>query len=51
MSADLLLVAILLNLVGDRMDAFYLLALFIDLALAGLLFIQFASETFNSADE
>ena len=50
LGADLILVAVLLDLVGNRSEAFYLLALFSQLTLAGILFIQFASTTFNSPD-
>ena len=49
--ADLVLLAVLFNLVGNRSEAVYLLALFAQLALAGILFIQFASKTFTSPDK
>ena len=48
--ADLVLVAILLNLVGTWSDAFYIVALFAQLTLAGILFVQFAGETFSHPD-
>jgi hypothetical protein len=51
LSADLILVAVLFGLVGNRSEAFYLLALFAQLILAGNLFVQFAAETFKSLDE
>ena len=48
--ADLILLAILLNAVGTWTDAFYIVALFGQLTLAGILFIQFSAETFTHAD-
>lgn len=48
--ADLILVAILLGVVGTNAEAFYLVALFLEIALAGILFIQFAAETFIHSD-
>jgi len=48
--ADLILVAILLNLVGTWSDAFYIVAMFGQLTLAGILFVQFAAETFRHPD-
>lgn len=50
LGADLLLVAILINVVGTFSDALYLVALFSQLALAGILFVQFAAETFAHPD-
>lgn len=49
--ADLLLAAILFNFLGMWSDALYVAALFSQLALAGILFIQFAAETFAQPDE
>jgi len=43
-------VAILINAVGTFSDALYLVALFSQLALAGILFVQFAAETFAHPD-
>ena len=48
--ADLILVAILFNAVGNWSEAFYLVAIFAQLTLAGILFIQFAAETFARSD-
>ena len=45
--ADLILVAVLLDVVGTKSEAFYLVALFLQLILAGILFVQFASELFT----
>lgn len=44
--ADVILVGILLNFVGPNAEAFYLVALFLQLILAGILFVQFAAEVF-----
>ena len=49
--ADIVLVAILLNLVGTWSDAFYIVAMFAQLTLAGILFVQFAGETFSHPDQ
>jgi len=49
--ADLILVAVLLNVVGTKPEAFYLVALFFQLVIAGILFVQFASETFTHSDQ
>jgi hypothetical protein len=46
LGADLVLAAILLNLVGALQEAFYLVALCFQLAVAGILFVQFAAEVF-----
>ena len=48
--ADLLLVAILINAAGTWSEALYLVALFSQLTLAGILFVQIAAETFVHAD-
>ena len=50
LGADLLLVAILINAVGTWSEALYLVALFFQLTLAGILFVQFAAETFAHSD-
>ena len=50
LGADLILVAIVLSLVGTHAQAFYVLALFFQLAVAGTLFVQFAAETFVTPD-
>ena len=50
LGADLILVAIVLSLVGTHAQAFYVLALFFQLAVAGTLFVQFAAETFVAPD-
>lgn len=49
--ADLMLVAILLNAVGTWSEAFYIVAMFAQLTLAGILFVQFAAETFRQPDQ
>jgi len=49
-AADLILVAILFDLVGSWPDAFYIVAIFAQLTLAGILFVQFAAETFSHPD-
>jgi len=49
--ADLILVAILFNVVGDKAEALFLVALFLQLSLAGVLFVQFAAETFAVPDQ
>jgi len=36
--------AVILNLGGTKLEALYLVALFLQLTLAGILFIQFAGE-------
>jgi len=48
--ADLVLIAILFNTVGIWSEAFYLIAMIAQLTLAGILFIQFAAETFTHTD-
>jgi len=48
--ADLLLVAILINVLSAWSDALYFVALFFQLALAGILFVQFAANMFARAD-
>ncbi len=45
--SDLVMVAVLFNLVGHQPDAFYIVALFMQLTIAGILFVQFAAETFR----
>jgi len=45
--ADLILVAILFNLVGAFSEGFYLVALLLQLMVAGTLFVQFAAESFT----
>lgn len=50
LAADLILVVVLLTFVGQHAQAFYLLALFLQLAVAGILFVQFAAETFVTRD-
>ena len=50
LGADLLLVVILINVAGTRSEALYLIALFSQLTLAGILFVQFAAETFAHPD-
>ena len=45
-ASDLILIAILFGLVGPYPEAFYLLALLLQLVVAGIIFIQFASDTF-----
>lgn len=49
--ADILLVAVVVGLVGSNEQAFYVLALFSQLTLAGILFIHFAADTFTHADK
>ena len=51
LGADLTLVAIFIGLVGAREQAFYSLALFAQLLLAGILFVQFAADTFKHPDK
>jgi hypothetical protein len=46
-AADLTLIAILLNWVGEKSGAFYSVALFSQLVMAGILFVQFAAEIFS----
>ncbi|MFT5501371.1 MAG: hypothetical protein ACI88G_001508 [Woeseiaceae bacterium] len=46
LGTDLLLAAILINAVGAWSEAAYLVALFVQLTLAGILFVKFASDTF-----
>ena len=46
-ASDLILVAILFGLVGPYSEAFYLLTLLLQLVVAGIIFIQFASDTFS----
>jgi hypothetical protein len=50
LGADLVLIAIVLNLVAAWSEAFYIVALFAQLAVAGILFIQFAAEIFSRPD-
>lgn len=45
--ADLILIAILFGVVGSYSEAFYSVALFSQITLAGILFIQFAADTFT----
>ena len=45
--ADLVLVAILFNLVGGFSEGFYLVTLLLQLMVAGILFVQFAAESFT----
>ena len=49
--ADLVLVAILFSLVGAYSEAFYLVTLLLQLVVAGILFVQFAAETFTHPDQ
>lgn len=51
LGADLALVAIVFKLVGAHAQPFYLIALFFQLFLAGILFVQFAAETFTPPDQ
>ena len=48
--ADVLLVAILIGAVGTLSESLYLVALFSQLIVAGILFVQFAAETFVHPD-
>lgn len=48
--ADLLLVVILISTMSTWSEALYLVALFLQLTLAGILFVQFAAETFAHPD-
>ena len=50
LGADLLLVAILINVISAWSDAIYFVALFSQLTLAGILFVQFAADMFAHAD-
>jgi len=50
-TADLVLVAIVFGLVGAYSEAFYLVALLLQLTLSGILFVQFAAETFKHPDQ
>lgn len=49
--ADIVLVAIVVGIVGSNEQAFYLLALFSQLVLSGILFTQFAADTFTRTDQ
>ena len=49
--ADLILIAILFGFVANNPDAFYLVTLLFQLTLAGILFVQFAAETFTHPDQ
>lgn len=49
--ADLILVAIVINVAGINSEALYLIALFLQLTLAGILFVQFANATFTHSDQ
>jgi hypothetical protein len=49
--ADIVLAAIVVGFVGSNEQAFYVLALFSQLTLAGSLFVQFAADTFTHADK
>ena len=44
--ADLVMLGVLLDLVGNQASAYYMLAVFSLLVMSGLLFIQFAASTF-----
>lgn len=50
-AADLIALGVTLNLMGDRANAYYMLAVFLLLGISGLLFIQFAASTFVPSDE
>lgn len=50
-SADLILLAILINMVGTNAEAFFLIVLCLELALAANLFVQFAAETFSALNQ
>jgi hypothetical protein len=50
-ASDLILVAILLSLVGPYSEAFYLVTLLLQLVVAGIIFVQFAADTFTYTDE
>jgi hypothetical protein len=49
-SADLIMIAVLVNVTGANAEAFFLTALLLDLILAGNLFIHFAGDTFSTPD-
>ena len=51
LGSDLILVVIFLNLAGVWSEAFYVVALFAQLCLAGILFVQFAAETFSHPNQ
>ena len=51
LGADLIMIGVLLDLVGARASACYLLSVFSILTMAALLFIQFAASTFIVPDE
>jgi hypothetical protein len=46
LGADLVMLGVLLDLVGNQASAYYMLAVFSLLVMSGLLFIQFAASTF-----
>jgi hypothetical protein len=50
-AADLIALGVALNWMGDRANAYYMLAVFLLLGMSGLLFIQFAASTFVPGDE
>jgi hypothetical protein len=49
--ADLILITILFGFIAKNPDAFYLVTLLSQLTLAGILFVQFAAETFTHPDQ
>jgi hypothetical protein len=49
-SADTMMFAVAINMVGANAEAFFHTALVVDLILAGNLFVQFASDTFSFSD-
>ena len=49
--ADFIAVAILLSLVGPYSEAFYLVTLLLQLVVAGIIFVQFAADTFTHMNE
>jgi len=48
--ADLVMLAVVLGVTGSQSGAFYLLAIFSLLLMAGILFVQFAASTFIPSD-
>ena len=49
--ADLIMFAVLINVVGGHAEALFLVALVMILVLSGNLFVQFASDTFTVPDQ
>ena len=50
-AADLILVVVLVGLIGSFSESLYLVALFAQLTVSGILFVQFAAETFAYPDD